>query len=864
MLLVTIAFFGNSCGSSKRTIRKKVLLDTLTVTAKNNPIDIYRASAAKEWEIVNTTVALSFNMTEKTASGMAWLELHPYCYTTDSIILDAKSMRIDSVVLTYKGKSENVSFTANDSLLRIRFNRTYTSADDIGLYIRYLAMPYSDKSGGSAAINDDKGLYFINTDHSIPNKPVQIWTQGETEANSHWLPTIDKPNQRTTTRIKLTVPDSFTTLSNGYLEQQILLGNQMRTDVWVMDKPIQVYAIMFAIGKFSIVHDRMALDKPVAYYVEPEFGSYAKEMFKNTPEMIEFFSKVTETPYPWNKYSQVVVRDYVSGAMENTSASLFGEFMNATHRELLDGSSEDVVSHELFHQWFGDYVTAESWTNLTLNESFATFGEQLWREYKYGKASAQQLGIKDLWNYVYGKGQRDDPALVRFHYADKEDMFDGVSYQKGASILRYLRVLTGEAPFSKAMGIYLHRNALNSAEASQWRLAVEEATGKDWNWFFEQWYYKGGHPILDMKYDYNDVAKILTVTVTQTQNASAYRLPVNIRIIYNDSNSIASAVLTAKKEIFTYPYRNGVKPVVVIDDEHVVVGEENYNLKPWQWLKIYESSKDNVINKQLAVGACRKVIEDSLAQVVLGLALTDTNEAIRELALQNLLQVKQVKYRTPYKPQIIMMAENEKSYSVRAAAFDLLGLWEVDEADRLMYSAVNDSSYAVAGAALNALSKIHRDTAYVLARQLAATLPKGDLETSIWDILAKEGKDEDFVLFERRAVNSYGRMKFGISSGLSTYIRSVKDEHIFDKATAMMYELAKDEPIKSFRLSLGSYFVYAADYYKDRKNNVKTYPEKNAAEARLDKLKGMLQQLMNGDSDEGNKAAYKEYLKKLQ
>jgi aminopeptidase N len=858
-----MSFLLGSCSNSKRALKKKTTLEPITVNAKDNPNDIFRASSTRAWDIDNTTLEMSFNMKERTANGKVWLTIHPYFYATDSIVLDAKSMVIDSVALVNNGTMQPLLFKYNDSVLRIKFNKAYNSNDIIGLYIKYTAMPYKDKSGGSPAINDDKGLYFINTDNAIPNKPVQIWTQGETESNSHWVPTIDKPNQRTKTHFKLTVPDSFTTLSNGYLEQRIFLGNYMHTDIWVMDKPIQVYAMMFAIGKFSIVKDKDALGKPVDYYVEPEFAPYAKEMFKNTPEMIEYFSKVTGVPYPWNKYSQVVVRDYVSGAMENTSASLFGEFMNKTHRELQDDDGENTVSHELFHQWFGDYVTAESWTNLTLNESFATFGEQLWRKYKYGKASADRLAMGDLWNYAYGSSQwSGDPALVRFYYRDKEDMFDGISYQKGASILRYLQALIGEEAFSQAMKLYLTKNALHSAEATQWRLAVEEVTGKDWNWFFNQWYNKGGHPVLDMKYTYDDVSQKLTVSIIQTQEGAAYRLPVNIRVIY-DSVEMSNETLVAKKETLAYPYKHGIKPVVVVDDEHVVVGEEKYNMEPWQWLRVFQNSPDNIINKELALGGCSKKIDDSLARKVFALALKDDNYDVRYTALDDLKDLKNKQVQKQYLNDVLWIAEHDDNNKNRANAFYVLNEMEETSTKPLALAAINDSSYKVAAAALRLLNTLDADTGYVIARRIADTNPKGTLVYVLWDIIAQKGNNEDLALFEKKVTGLYGSKKSQLVASLATYLKKVKDTKVFDKGVSLMFTLAKDEPMRSYRLSLAVSLVDVASFYKDKKNNVNTYPEKNEAEARLATVKTNVENLMKLEADEKNKTKLKTYLDKL-
>ncbi|MGN6567766.1 MAG: hypothetical protein ACTHJ0_07430, partial [Flavipsychrobacter sp.] len=206
----------SACGPHKKLSKRTIVLDTVTVTPNPN-LDIYRASATKVWQISHTKVALGFNLKEKTAKGKAWIDLHPYFYATDTLILDAKSMQIDTAMLVTSKGNEAVSYSYEDDQLKFKFNKTYRKDDSIRLYISYTAMPYKATTGGSRAITDDRGLYFINTDNSIPNKPVQIWTQGETESNSHWLPTIDKPNQRFTVDIELTVPDSMQTLSNGYM-----------------------------------------------------------------------------------------------------------------------------------------------------------------------------------------------------------------------------------------------------------------------------------------------------------------------------------------------------------------------------------------------------------------------------------------------------------------------------------------------------------------------------------------------------------------------------------------------------------------------------------------------------------------------
>lgn len=859
-LLLTGIILVAACNPGKRLAKKNVLLDSITV---NSSSSVYRAATSIEWEIVNTMVSLDFDMPAKTAHGKAELYLRPYFYATDSLVLDAKSMEIKDVTIVEKGSKEKANYIYKDDKLVLHLNRLYKNTDTLTLAIEYIAMPYSAASGGSKAINDDKGLYFINTDNAIPGKPVQIWTQGETESNSHWVPTIDKPNQRTPLRLALTVPDSFVTLSNGELLIQTS-EHGMRTDVWEMPYPIQVYAMMFAIGKFSITKDEWK-GKEVSYYTEPAFAPYARDMFRNTPEMIDYFSKVTRVPYPWNKYSQVVVRDYVSGAMENTSASLFGDFMNQNKREVDDADNENVVSHELFHQWFGDYVTAESWSNLTLNESFATYGEQLWRRFKYGIASADELAMHDRWAYVYGKGATgNDPALVRFYYRDKEDMFDGISYQKGASILRYLNLLIGDAAFSKAMQLYLTKNALHPAEATQWRLAVEEVTGQDWNWFFNQWYYKGGHPILETKYNYNDDSKQLIVTINQTQKDNTFRLPLKIAVYFDDkTDSVFNYNIKRKTENLVINYRNGLKPVVLVDADYRVVCDLQPNMQPWQWLRVYKHSADNIVSKHYAVGAATKQIDDSSSQKIINLALQDASPSVKELVLNNTRQVKDKKLQDKWKADVEYIAMNEGNPKTRAAAISTLSTWKAQTDKEIFYNALNDSSYLVSGAALLAIKNINKDTAYILAKRLAANNPKSKLQSAIWEIVAAKGKAEDLGLFSTTAPLLANRQKIECASNLSEYIQHLSDNDAIDKAGSILYTMVKTEGIKSYRYAIGAYLFEAASYYKDKADNSKSNTELDEAKKIQEILKKYAQQVTDNETDEDNLKQYKAYMKSI-
>ncbi|WP_161499337.1 M1 family metallopeptidase [Flavipsychrobacter stenotrophus] len=837
---------------------QRVMLDTLEITAKAGKPP-YQPSAPKLWEINNTRVALSFNWKEKTADVKEWISLHPYFYASDSIVLDAKGMQIDSVELVTKTGNKRLQYSYNDDRLSVHFDRFYISADSVTLYLKYKAMPYAKQSGGSAAIVDDKGLYFINTDGKIPHKPSQIWTQGETESNSHWMITLDKPNTKFTSQIELTVPDTMTTLSNGALIKQVKGTNGMRTDIWKQDMRIQAYAVMFAIGKFSIIKDKWK-DKEVNYYVEPEFAPYARQMFNNTGEMMDYYSQITGVSYPWNKYSQVVVRDYVSGAMENTTASLFGDFMNQTTREIADKNSEDVVSHELFHQWFGDYVTAESWTNVTVNESFANYGEQLWRRHKYGKDAGDELAWNDLMGYVYSSSLKD-PQLVRFNYDSREEVFDAISYNKGGAILHYLNTLIGDDAFNRSMKIYLTKNALGTGEAHSWRMAVEEATGQDWNWFFNQFYFHAGHPLLKVNYNYDDSANKLTVIVNQAQSDSMmdYTLPLKTAVIYGDQKTVIDWNINKRKDTFIFAYKNGVKPVIIPDCQHVLPGEIKENKRSAPWLIQYRTA-DDYVSRRLAIGGAGKSMSDSSAQELLTFALSDANGTLRRFTLSQMEKAQSDKYRRRWTPKIVEMAKSDNDKLVRSDAIDVLGSWKVTTAKGIMMDALYDSSYAVAGSALEALAEIDADTAYMMAKKLSLTQPRASLQSVIWNIVGKNGKEEDAAYFEAQAPYVQGTKKFALARGMSSYLKHVKSDESFIRITNSFTDVIVLESMKSYRGSLGGFFFQVA---AEQKENIKSDKPEEAASAtkRLAIVKAAIEKVIAAEDDAEQLDDYKKMMK---
>ncbi|MDX1652976.1 MAG: M1 family metallopeptidase [Brumimicrobium sp.] len=712
-----------ACGTGKD---KKSNSSTVETSAENNetvneirieetvvePVVItrpdYNPSATILTDIVHTKLEVNFIWEKSQMNGMATLTCSPYFYPTDSLILDAKSMEIFSVMLNDKP----LTFKYNDQkFLRIKLDRTYTRDEQYTVMIKYKAKPEEKEEGGSSAITSDKGLYFINPTGEDPNKMPQIWTQGETEASSVWFPTVDRPNQKTTQEIFITVEDKYKTLSNGKLISSKKNKDGTRTDYWKQDLPHVPYLFMMAVGEFKVVEDFYTrpdgTKMPVHYYVEPEWEEHAQAIFGETPEMIGFFSNLLGVEYPWDKYHQVVVRDYVSGAMENTGAVIFGDFVYKTKRELIDGNDHSIIAHELFHHWFGDLVTCESWANLPLNESFANYSQYLWDEHYYGRDEADYNAEKEAEGYYQSAAQMGHHDMIWYDYPEKEAMFDGHSYNKGGRILHMLRYYLGDDAFFTSLKNYLKIHQYKPVEIHDLRIAFEDVSGEDLNWFFNQWFFASYHPELEVTQDLS-IPDQVTLTIKQVQDlekAPLYKLPMKIAVFENGKKTSHNVVVDKNINTFTFRYK-GKLDNVIVDEDRVMLGSINHE-KPREWyIHQYYNAPLYKDREQAVVYGSRDRSEEG-KQLILD-ALNDDFWYIRQLAISNLKKIKRDK-----EAEVFTALENivktDSSSTVRAAALKFLSseYFEGDYASstrRLLQHAIEkDSSYFVISRGLGGL-----------------------------------------------------------------------------------------------------------------------------------------------------------------
>jgi aminopeptidase N len=752
----------------------------------------YRATATKFNDLVDTRLDVKFDYDRSYMYGKAWVTLKPHFYPTDSLSLDAKGMEIHKVAIVKEGKTEPLKYDYDGMVLKIHLDKTYKYTDKYTVFIDYTSKPNELKVQGSAAITDAKGLYFINPKGEEKNKPTQIWTQGETEANSAWFPTIDKPNQKTTEEITMTVPAKYVTLSNGKLISQKVNGDGTRTDHWKMDLPHAPYLFFMGVGDYAIVKDSYK-GKEVSYYVEKEYGPVARRIFGNTPEMIAFYSRITGVDYPWVKYSQIVGRDYVSGAMENTTCTLHGESAQQDARELTDGNGwEDVIAHELFHQWFGDLVTTESWSNITLNESFADYSETLWNEYKYGKDAGDAVNASGLQSYL----QQPDNAekdLVRFYYGDKEDVFDQVSYPKGGRILNMLRNYVGDSAFFKSLNLYLTTNKFKSAEAQNLRLAFEEVTGQDLNWYWNQWYYGSGHPQLTIDYVYDDAAKTVQVITNQTQETGKiFKLPIAIDIYNGAAKERHKVWVQDKTDTFSFSYSN--RPDLVnVDGDKILLGTKKDNKTLDNYIHQYKYA-GLYMDRREAIDYCTKNQDDPKSLDLLKAALKDRYYRLRNYTLSK-LDLKKDAVKTAFEPMIAEMAAHDPSRVVKATAIEILGTYHNASYKALFVKAAMDSSYTVSGNALEALSSVDSSAALSLAKKFVKIPAKGKLVASISSILIKSGDESSFdMISDNYEKMPLGQEKFMFTMPYADLVSKVKNTTQVKRGVDLIVKLREAIP----------------------------------------------------------------------
>jgi len=848
-----------SCKSSKNISRdKQVYLPEVKIDG-NEPNTNYRSSYTKSFDLIHTSLDVRFDWAKQYLYGKATLSLHPHFYPSQKVVLNAQGMELLRVARIVNTDTIPLNYQYNLDSLSVILEKSYGKLDTLKLFIDYIAKPEELGTEREAeAISERKGLYFINPLNTAKSKPQQIWTQGETESNSVWFPTIDGPNQKMTQDIKITIDSSFVTLSNGLLISSVNNIDGTRSDLWQQNLPHAPYLAMMAIGKYKVVKDYWK-NKDVFYYVEPAYENVARKIFGKTPEMLSFFSDKLGVEYPWEKYSQVVVRDFVSGAMENTSATVHGEFVQRDERELLDENYEDFISHELFHHWFGDMVTCESWSNIPLNESFATYGEYLWSEYKYGKDVADASLLSKLTTYLYS-AKTNQVDLIRYKYTDEIDLYDRNSYDKGARVLHMLRKYVGDDAFFESLKLYLNTYRFKSVEVDQLRLVFEEVTGEDLNWFFNQWFFASGHPQLSFAYGYDEGLKQVTIDISQNQNLSytpLYKLPITVDI-YTGTEIISKKIIISK-ESQAFTFELPAKPLLVnVDAEKMLLCTKRDLHETEEWIYLYKHGKLFMDRYEAVKAIGSSYHTNSNEAKIIVEALEDENKKVRTLALRQLDPFVNSKDASFIKSKLMQIATLDKDPSVRDAALSLLDLnFNGDDIDSILKTCIYDSSISVMTTA--ALSLVKRDSIATISmlKQFESDQSRGVIQL-LSKVYCKHGSDEQYQVMAKVVDVSSGYDRTDAIQEFGEFMLKCNDKVNIIQGVELLKALGLNDPSWQNRLIATNALYSLKTKYNNLTKSISASDEVKSIHV---KLKDDINEVVIAEKDESLRKLYSDMKK---
>jgi aminopeptidase N len=561
----TLFIFAGLFASATLTVAAPPALSLEQTQGSGLPPTQYLAS--RNYDTHHIKLNLSFDWEREQARGTATISLTPMTSDVRRVEFDATNMTINSIKLT-SGKTLPFEMDSQHEKLRVTLDRSYQPKEEIVIVIDYHTNGVSTERGLYGEFR--RGLVFIKPTPDDPSRPRQIWSQGEPEYNHYWFPCFDHPDDFFTSEVYATVEPPLRVISNGNLLGTRQNPGGTRTFHWKMDVPHASYLTSIIVGDYTPIIGAYA-GIPVITDVYPNEVEEGKISGKRLLEMVRFFSATTGVKYPYAKYEQTMVRDF-DGAMENITATTMTDQAIHDARAELDQTSDDLMSHELAHQWFGDYVTCRSWSDVWLNEGFATYFQAIWDEHNLGRDDFLYLDVKadqDAYYKAWSKGNRR--PIVTKNYSSPAAMFDTYTYQRGAAVLHMLRRVLGEDRWWRSLKHYLTKYAHQPVETDQLRIAIEETTGSPMDWFFDEWVYKMGHPIFRIRQSFSPSTHTLSLVVRQEQQpdpessypqAAFFRTPVEIEI-GTASGARLERVWIEPKEEQTFTFAADSEPLLV-------------------------------------------------------------------------------------------------------------------------------------------------------------------------------------------------------------------------------------------------------------------------------------------------------------
>jgi aminopeptidase N len=682
----------------------------------------------RDYDTRDITLNLRFDWEKEQAIGTAAITFAPLMANLRAVSFDAANMTINSVKLA-SGAMLKFEADMPKEQLRINLDRAYQPSDVLTVIVDYHTNGV-DKTSGLAGFG--RGLTFIKPTPDDPTRPRQIWSQGESEYNHYWFPCFDHPNDFATSELYATVEKPLTVISNGKLLDTKNNSDNTRTFHWKIEQPHASYLTSIVVGEYTPIEQNYA-GIPVISYVYPNEVEEGKVTVARMADMVKFFSEKTGVKYPYAKYSQTMTRDF-GGGMENISATTQTDNMIHDARTELDQTSDSLQSHELAHQWFGDYVTCRNWSDIWLNESFATYFQAMWDEHSLGNDDFLYRDVKgnqDAYYQAWARGQRR--PIVTKNYADPDAVFDTYAYPRGGAVLHMLRKTLGEDNWWRSINHYLTKNAHQPVQTEQLRIAIEETTGQPMDWFFDEWVYKMAHPIFNVTQNYDATAKTLTVNVKQEQEldpdavypqAELFTMPVDIEIGTTGNTRIERVMIEPKKDQ-SFTFTVDAQPRLVNFDYGDTLIKELKFEKSTDDLVFQLANDADMMGRlwaltQLAPRVSDKATADADVQKIvaaIGAATTgDKFWGVRTEAAGALKGVAGDAARTA-----LLAATKDRDAHVRARAVQSLGASKDATLANVYIPLLGDQSYATVRAAATALGQTKNTAGYDALAKLVET-----------------------------------------------------------------------------------------------------------------------------------------------
>jgi aminopeptidase N len=675
-----------------------------------------------DFDTRHVALDLRFDWEHEQLIGVETMVFKPLVQDLRTIEVDAANMTITSVKLSGVGPLKYESDIPNEKL-RIALGKVYQPSDELTLIIDY----HTNGPESGRARSTGGGLRFIKPTAEDPKRPKQIWSQGESEYNHFWFPVYDHPNDFFTSELTATVEKPLQVISNGKLLDTKDNQDGTRTFHWKIEQPHASYLSSIIVGEYTpIVSDYEGI--PIVTNVYPTELAEGRVTAARLPEMVKFFSEKTGVKYPYAKYAQTTVRDF-GGGMENISATTQTDNMIHDARTELDQTSDGLQSHELAHQWFGDYLTCRSWSDIWLNESFATYFQAMWDENKLGADDFLYSDVKsnqDAYFNTWKQGNRR--PIVTKNYANPDAVFDTYAYPRGGAVLHMLRKTLGEDNWWRAINYYLRKYANQPVETEQFRIAIEESTGHAMDWFFDEWLYKMGHPIFRVTQNYDPSTRALKLTVEQLQivdpesqfpQVTMFQMPVEIEIGMASGTRVEHVQILPQKEQ-SFAFSTDSAPLLVNFDYRGTLIKELQFEKTTEDLVYQLKKDDDVLGRVWALKQLSERVKNAATpqkeQVASVLATAVTGDrfwGVRLEAATALANILESGGR-----DALIAATRDRDARVRARAITSLASSKDPSLANLYRQLLNDQSYGVIRAAASALGETKTPEAYQVLTKL--------------------------------------------------------------------------------------------------------------------------------------------------